>query len=106
MRLLDLDPHWLIKDGKRIGFCFRSPKRPKWWLTCFAVATSPSDQREALVAAIGDGLNWLQCKEIAWTVTGGIEAAHFETMTVKPSIDAGELWHGFITNGEIVGGTS
>lgn len=41
-----------------------------------------------------------------WTIVGGVENASFETMTVKPSLDGskGGLWHGFITNGEIVGG--
>jgi hypothetical protein len=45
-------------------------------------------------------------ESFAWTVAGGIENASFEMMTVMPSIDgsAGGLWHGFITNGEIVGG--
>jgi hypothetical protein len=42
----------------------------------------------------------------AWTIVGGIEIASFETMAVTPSIDGspGGLWHGFITNGEIVVG--
>ena len=51
---------------------------------------------------------WAQyCNQASgWTVAGGIENATFDTMTVTPSLDgsAGGLWHGFITNGEIVGG--
>src|SRR5947209_4318799 len=41
-----------------------------------------------------------------WQIAGGIESAEFATMTVTPSLDGskGGLWHGFITNGEIVGG--
>lgn len=41
-----------------------------------------------------------------WNIAGGIEAASFDTLTVTPSLDgsAGGNWHGFITNGEIVGG--
>jgi hypothetical protein len=44
--------------------------------------------------------------DLAWTVAGGIDTATFETMTVTPSLDGskGGLWHGHITNGEIVGG--
>ena len=54
MRLIDLDPRWLVKDDQRVG----------------------------------------------------IDVATFETMTVTPSLDgsAAGNWHGFITNGEIVGG--
>lgn len=50
---------------------------------------------------------WQPCNQSSgWKITGGIENASFETMTVTPSIDgsAGGLWHGFITNGQIVGG--
>lgn len=105
MRLMDLDPKWLMWDDRRIGFAFKCPNqdRRKWWLTCFAEATPHEKQHDAVMAAIGDGFNWLLCKEIAWTITGGIGDANFETISVQPSIDAGErMWHGHITNGEIV----
>jgi hypothetical protein len=41
-----------------------------------------------------------------WDVIGGIALANFETISVTPSLDgsAAGLWHGHITNGEIVGG--
>lgn len=69
MKLTDLDPQWIVRDGKRIGFTFKSPTKPENRQSCF-------------------------------------DAATFETMTVTPSLDgsAGGLWHGFITNGVIVGG--
>lgn len=47
------------------------------------------------------------CKQgTHWAIAGGIENAAFETLTVTPSLDGspGGNWHGFITNGEIVGG--
>jgi hypothetical protein len=105
MRLIDLDPKWLLRDGGRIGFTFKcpNPDRSKWWMTCFAVPTEHGDQHDAFTAAVGDVMNWQPCNEtVGWTVTGGIDAASFETMTVMPSIDGGQhMWHGFITKGEI-----
>lgn len=103
MRLVDLDPHWIMKDGLRVGFTFLSPSGKQgnthWRQSCFIVAM-PSDAQDELL-----GESRVQhCKPAcAWTVTGGIENATFETMTVTPSIDgiAGGLWHGFITNGDI-----
>ena len=41
-------------------------------------------------------------KDHIWTLIGSDD---FSTMTLTPSLDAGPRhWHGFITNGEIVGG--
>lgn len=104
MRLVDLEPRWLVKDGRRIGFAFKcpNPERAKWWFTCFAVATPHPDQADAVSDAIGQDFNWLPCKEIAWSVAGGIDTATFETMTVTPSLDGGTaMWHGYITDGMI-----
>jgi hypothetical protein len=41
-----------------------------------------------------------------WQIAGGIERASFEMMTITPSLDGSPNgnWHGFITNGQIVGG--
>lgn len=106
MKLLDLDPQWLLKDGKRVGFTFVSPvqhehptRKTKWRQSCFPKPTSTDDQFKA----IGDAPVQLCNPSCGWTIAGGIDAATFETMTVTPSIDgsAGGLWHGFITNGEI-----
>lgn len=115
MRLNDLDPRWIVQDGRRIGFCFVSPAQPKrsdgtshpdpWRQTCFVVMTPRSLQREIFEGMFGENDFRVQgCRpDFAWTVAGGIDAATFETMTVTPSLDgsAGGLWHGFITNGEI-----
>jgi hypothetical protein len=37
MTLLDLDPKWLMFEGRRVGFIFRCPLLAKrnWWQTCF-----------------------------------------------------------------------
>lgn len=102
MRLTELDPKWLVKDGKRIGFTFRSPTNPQWRQSCFE---NPPPQREQWELFEDDDVQG--CNPAAhWTVNGGIDSATFETMTVQPSLDgsAGGLWHGHITNGEIVGG--
>ena len=121
MRLTDLDPRWLIKDGKRVGFIFISPTQRlrsdgttnpvPWRQTCFVERTLFKEQCKVVWAAMSDlapgddmfGF-WQPCKaDCAWTVAGGIAAAAFTTISVTPSLDgsAGGFWHGFITNGEI-----
>jgi hypothetical protein len=117
MRLADLDPRWLIgEDGKRVGFVFKSPTLgDDMWLSCFehpperraqwALFRSvfPKDYRnEKGFALIVQGMNPTH----SWQISGGVENASFETITVTPSIDGSSAgnWHGFITNGQIVGG--
>jgi hypothetical protein len=124
MRLTDLDPRWLWKDGIRIGFIFLcptekarhdgSPNPTPWRQTCFVQATPHDEQDAAVNAAMVDKLDedgefhqaQLCNPGAGWIVSGGIEKATFETISVTPSLDgsAGGLWHGFITAGEIVGG--
>jgi hypothetical protein len=124
VRLVNLDPRWLLKDGRRVGFIFLSPfKRPRsdgssnptpWRMTCFVEPTSHEDQETAINAAMadladadGDFTLAQHCNPgSGWTIAGGIEAASFASLTVTPSLDgsAAGFWHGFITNGEIVGG--
>lgn len=111
MRLVDLDPRWLVRDGKRIGFTFISPvamrsdpSKTVWRQSCFVPGPSPPSREQWDLFGDDDVQG---CKPgTRWTIAGGIESASFETLTVKPSIDgsAGGLWHGHITNGEIVGG--
>lgn len=109
MRLSELDPQWLVRDGQRVGFIFRSPTNPQWFQSCLTTADGWRVQHELFNAALpGFGEHgWTKvqgCSEgCAWTVAGGIEHATFETLSVTPSIDgsAGGLWHGFITNGEV-----
>lgn len=119
MKLNDLNPRWVEKDGKRIGFTFISPvqklradgtKNPKPYIqSCFEPPTpSHKEQRLAFDAMFGEDAFLVQgCNpQHNWTIVGGIKDATFETMTVTPSLDgsAGGNWHGNITNGEIVGG--
>jgi hypothetical protein len=122
MRLTDLDPRWLIEDGRKIGFVFKSPIDPKWWQTCFFEAGRKlfsctdldcyaqhghpcSHSQAGLVAAAGAPVSWFQgcTRSCAWTAHGALD---FASLTVTPSLDgsAGGLWHGFITNGQIIGG--
>lgn len=109
MKLLDLEPRWILRGGRRIGFTFRSPTKPAWRQSCFVERVSHGAQRE-LFEAMGDVPHAVQgCNpECAWSVAGGIDQAGFGSITVNPSLngEAGGLWHGHITNGEIVGGLS
>jgi hypothetical protein len=121
MRLTDLDPRWLLDDeGRRVGFYFISPTNPGFRQSCFVAPTERRAQfrtfwREAgLLDADEDSRDRHMARAMVqpcnpaakWDIAGGIEAASFETLSVTPSLDgsAGGLWHGFITNGEIVGG--
>ena len=121
LKLTDLEPCWLMYEGRRVGFIFRSPAKRDWWQTCFVerfnlftghLPQSPeedhcsADSQAAIIRASAPhvGPNWQGCrKDCAWSVAGGIENAAFETMSVTPSLDgsAGGLWHGFIAAGEI-----
>lgn len=116
MRLIDLDPRWLVKDGQRVGFIFMSPTQgDAMWMACFENPPGRREQWALFGAAFprdyrnSKGYD-LMVQGMAptshWQIAGGIEAASFETMTVTPSLDgsAAGNWHGFITNGEIVGG--
>ncbi len=102
MRLIELDPQWLMKDGKRVGFTFLSPTNPKWRQSCFENPPSRREQWDLFEDDDVQGCN----PKAHWKIKGGIDAATFETMTVTPSLDGspGGLWHGHITNGAIVGG--
>jgi hypothetical protein len=102
MKLVDLDPQWLIKDGRRVGFTFTSPTKPEWRQSCFVEAV-PRQEQWALFEKQGHEKTQ-GCKEgYLWKVAGGIDNADLATISVTPSIDgsAGGTWHGFITNGEI-----
>ncbi len=106
MGLIDLDPQWIMKDGKRIGFLFRNPVRAKWWVSCFFVELTTDEQEALIEVLVGERAVYQSCNPAAaWTVAGPIESATFETLSVQPSLDGGpNLWHGHITNGQIVGG--
>lgn len=114
MKLVDLDPTWLLRDGKRVGFTFHTPTPSAWSRTtgklerqsCFPQPPSISAQVDLFDEAHDDEMVQPCNSKQHWQIAGGIDTADFETMTVTPSLDgsAGGLWHGFITNGEIVGG--
>jgi hypothetical protein len=108
MKLLDLDPKWLLKAGARVGFTFLSPigrqGNTHWRQSCFVVTLPSGEQHDLFEQVHGEDFAVQACRpDFAWTIAGGIEAATFESITVTPSIDgsAGGLWHGFITAGEI-----
>lgn len=107
MRLIDLDPQWIMQDGRRIGFTFVSPTNSSLRQSCFPVPPSMHEQMDLFDALHGEHQMVQGCNPThRWTIAGGIENATFDRMTVTPSLDgsAGGLWHGYITNGEIVGG--
>jgi hypothetical protein len=113
MRLTDLEPRWLLKDGIRVGFIFRSPTRQTCWQSCFQNPPPRREQWALFSAALGtpdesDPRHDVQgCKpEAHWTITPDIAVADFASLSVQPSLDgsAGGNWHGHIINGEIVGG--
>ncbi|TIL30049.1 hypothetical protein [Mesorhizobium sp.] len=122
MKLTDLDPRWLIDDGRKVGFVFKSPTNGEWWQTCFFEAgrkiltchdpecyqkdewCCPHSQTGLARAAGVDPGKVQGCeRDCAWAVHGPLD---FSVLTIAPSIDGskGGLWHGFITNGQIVGG--
>lgn len=110
MQLVDLHPQWLLRDGKRVGFIFKSPTNPQWFQSCLISAEGWKAQHDLFNVALPEfgEYAWTKvqgCSEgCAWAVAGGIENAAFDAISVTPSIDgsAGGLWHGFITNGEVL----
>jgi hypothetical protein len=122
MRLIDLAPQWLVKDGRRVGFVFRCPHcadKPLGrrgtdgcYLSCFTVALAhvagdDHDSQYGLFATVlpADVVHEIvPCRRgYAWTATPSLDQAAFETLTITPSIDASAArhWHGRIIDGEI-----
>lgn len=125
MRLIDLDPTWLTFEERRVGFIFRSPIDLTWWQTCFVEKfylmkgrdgtyrsddewCAPDSQSGIVQTCKPEATERFQGCNVdhQWTIEGGINDTNFDTISVTPSLDgsAGGLWHGFVTNGEIVGG--
>jgi hypothetical protein len=116
MRLLDLDPRWVLKDGKRIAFIFKSPTLgDDMWIAMGERRPPLADLWPAIAEAFPEGAFNAKGYRRAvqtmnpqqqWQIAGGLDGCSFETMTITPSIDGSPAgnWHGFITNGEIVGG--
>lgn len=107
MKLIDLDPRWLERDGQRVGIVFRcpccagpNPARSPIRLSCFFVAT-PFDAQLALFDAVfGEDEMIAPCGEAnVWSRIGD----DFASLTITPSIDASAAghWHGFVTLGQV-----
>jgi hypothetical protein len=103
VRLVDLEPKWLI-PGKLFVFkcphCHDTPRNVR--LSCTVVAMKAEEQDEAFDREFGEDNRHVivGCKFLAWTMTNG---PSLETMSITPSLDASASghWHGFITNGAI-----
>lgn len=123
LKLTDLKPKWLRRDGKAVAMIFLCPRcvarktgcerKRLTWLTCMFVVVGNREQRELIEAIINnDPADFLAtdteehdvvgCKEIAW----GKNCKNFESMSITPSLDASAAghWHGHVTGGKIVGG--
>ena len=101
MKLTDLEPRYFVRgaNSRPVGITFNCPCRP--------------DCQSRLAIAIHlDGTNFdpdpdnpqqFSAGEKVWTITGGDD---FGNLSLSPSVDASSSgnWHGYITNGQIVGG--
>ena len=122
MRLSDLQPNWIENGGRRVCFVMKCPHcvakgvaKPTLlscaivpWKDAFPKVSEEHDFFDALLPSLGyedyGRCDLIGCKPtIAWTIKS---AESFETISVTPSLDASNSghWHGFITNGNIVGG--
>jgi hypothetical protein len=104
LRLVELDPRWLILDGRRVGFTLVCPTNREWRQSCFAEMTPTKVQWELFEKEYGEDFKVQGCRpDFAWTIDGGIEAAKFKNISVHPSIDGsqGGMWHGWIKKGMV-----
>lgn len=55
MRLTDLEPRWLLREGKRIGFSFTCPlpNKQQWRQTCFFYPTARDEQMRSVAESMG-----------------------------------------------------
>lgn len=97
MRLTELDPRWLGFDGERLGLSFECPHCRTQRLAVAFHHRGHELINDAHIRAGGGEIG-----QHIWTVDG----QEFPELTLSPSIDASASghWHGFVTNGEIVGG--
>lgn len=101
MKLAELEPHWLIHAGRRVGMMFRSPADRSWFQIVMAEPNFSIREQWKLAADASPESN-SQTAGAVWQFEGGIENADFQTLTLYPSVDGsrGGLWHGWIRNGE------
>lgn len=106
MKLIELDPKWITRDGTRIGIVFRCPHCGTdnfYRLTCYSVPMGKFGQQHEVLAPLvhEDELHRVVPvkPDYAWQFSGDT----FETLTIAPSLDASASghWHGHIVNGEI-----
>ena len=96
MKLTDLEPRWLMKDGARVGFVFRCPTNQTRWQSCFVESPPFREQCKLIANAFGDWddedrdygrPNVQTAREgVRWTISG-----EFEGLTVTPSIRVGSI---------------
>jgi hypothetical protein len=96
MKLTDLEPRYYVREegGHPVGITFACPH-------CAA-----SGQRLAIAIHLDgtdmdpdpDNPQQWGAPETVWKVEAGDS---FENLSLSPSIDAKNHWHGYITNGEI-----
>ena len=105
MRLTDLDPFWIVRDGERVGFSFISPTDPNWRQIVTVKHISIREQWALTNAERPGSAKQSQTGGYAWIINNGapIAEASFKSLSVTPSVDGSKagLWHGFITNGSI-----
>jgi len=107
VKLTELEPRWILKDGERIGIVFRCPHclgPDPALVTCYSKSPGGlGDQYRVLVDLIPDveeRCDVIPCKrDYSWTFVGD----SFETLSITPSLDASASghWHGHVTAGEI-----
>lgn len=92
MKLIDLEPRWI--QGNSV---LPMSQREQWAL----FEKEFGEDWNTFVVPMREETSW----SISGTIPTGPQAAFPTNLTVTPSIDASPsgCWHGFITNGEIVG---
>jgi hypothetical protein len=98
MRLLDLDPHWIVLEegGPRVGLTFLCPHCGGMRLgVMFHHHGRAAMEDQYILAHHG-----ADDAQHIWDLQGQDDLA---SLTLSPSIDASSSghWHGFLTNGEI-----
>lgn len=102
MRLTDLEPRWYSVEGdERHGVTFECPCCVGTERACrLGVATHPLGANHDPEP---DNPRLIPSGEHIWAMSNGED---WNMLSLSPSIDASKCghWHGYITNGEIVGG--
>jgi hypothetical protein len=115
MRLSELHPRWIHANMFvfECPHCHKTGRQEPVLLTCKNVEMTRQQTWDIIRAALGEDCELIVVPpkpKFAWTISGtrpnDPKAAFAEDCTVTPSIDASDSghWHGYITNGEIVGG--